>query len=193
MNKIFAFLALAAFAACPLSAQSLKDLFLHMPQELCPSLSEYNKLELVDNQKNNKPMQTRNLFKTISEMKELTDRHAHLIVSENSEKEMLLLTQSDNTNIILMINTVICDSIVDSSVHFYTTDWQPLPSSDFINTPSTDEFQRISLNPASNQLTITKYNPLVLQTDGSDKPAPMPASTSQIFMWEREQNKFVQQ
>ena len=67
--------------------QSLKDLFLNMPQQLCPSLSEYNRLEIVDNQKNGKPMQTRNLFKTISEMKALTNQYAHLVISQNSRKK----------------------------------------------------------------------------------------------------------
>ena len=87
MKKIFVLLAFSVSFLVSYG-QSLKDIFLNMPQQLCPSLSEYNRLEIVDNQKNGKPMKTRNQFKTISEMKTLTDQYAHLVISQNSEKEM---------------------------------------------------------------------------------------------------------
>lgn len=173
--------------------QSLKDLFLNMPQQLCPSLSEYNRLEIVDNQKNGKPMQTRNLFKTISEMKALTNQYAHLVISQNSEKEMMLLTKNDSTQIIMIISTILSDSIADSSVSFYTTDWQPIQASNHIDEPTSDDFRKISINPSTLRLTITTSNPLVLQTDGSNKPAKKPAETHQTFVWNLEQNKFILQ
>jgi hypothetical protein len=173
--------------------QSLKDLFLNMPQQLCPSLSEYNRLEIVDNQKNGKPMQTRNLFKTISEMKALTNQYAHFVISQNSEKEMMLLTKNDSTQIIMIISTILSDSIADSSVSFYTTDWQPIQASDHIDEPTSDDFRKISINPSTLRLTITTSNPLVLQTDGSNKPAKKPEETHQTFVWNLEQNKFILQ
>ena len=173
--------------------QSLKDLFLNMPQQLCPSLSEYNRLEIVDNQKNGKPMQTRNLFKTISKMKALTNQYAHLVISQNSEKEMMLLTKNDSTQIIMIISTILSDSIADSSVSFYTTDWQPIQASDHIDEPTSDDFRKISINPSTLRLTITTSNPLVLQTDGSNKPAKKPEETHQTFVWNLEQNKFILQ
>ena len=173
--------------------QSLKDLFLNMPQQLCPSLSEYNRLEIVDNQKNGKPMQTRNLFKTISEMKALTNQYAHLVISQNSEKQMMLLTKNDSTQIIMIISTILSDSIADSSVSFYTTDWQPIQASDHIDEPTSDDFRKISINPSTLRLTITTSNPLVLQTDGSNKPAKKPAETHHTFVWNLEQNKFILQ
>ena len=164
-------------------AQSLKDLFLKMPQEVCPALSEYNRLELVDNQRNGKTMQTRNQFNSYSKMETLTDSHARLIVSQNSEKEMLMLPQSDGTKIIMVVSTVLCDGIPDASISFYTTDWKPLTATDYIDTPTATDFRTISISPTTNQLTITTTHPLTLQMDGDNLP-PKTQETSKTYQWD---------
>lgn len=173
-----------------LQAQSLKDLFLKMPQEVCPALSEYSRLELVDNQKNNKAMQTRNQFRYVSTMKALTDNYAHLVVSNSSEKELKLLTQSDGSHIIMLISTVHCDSIADSSISFYTTEWTPLDATRYISAPTSTEFRRISIDPASDRLTILTTNPLAIQIDDSGIPAETRTS-SQTLLWDATQNQFL--
>ena len=184
MNKfIKSLLFTLALTPCTLHAQSLKDLFLKMPQEVCPILSEYNRLELVDNQKNGKPMQTRNLLQGYSSMKVLTDDYASLTLSKTSEKTLKLLPQADGTSVILMISTVFCDSIADSSLSFYSTDWKPLLATDFISQPTSTEFRRISLEPETNQLTIVTSYPLALQTNGSDHLVTLPSVTS-TFRWD---------
>ncbi|MCH5174667.1 MAG: DUF3256 family protein [Prevotellaceae bacterium] len=183
MNKIIktAFLAMALMPYT-LQAQSLKDLFLHMPMEVCPALTEYNRLELVDNQKNGKEMRTRNAFQTYSTMQSLTDDYAHLSVSDSSEKVIKLLTKTDSIPIIMIISTVFCDSIPDSSVSFYSTEWQPLDATAYISEPTSEEFRYIVLNPENDTLTITISNPLALQTNGSDKPAEQ-TSVSHTLQW----------
>ena len=182
MKKVLSTLSFMALASCSLQAQSLKDLFLKMPQEFCPILSEYNRLELVDNQKNNKPMQTRNLLRKISTMKELTDNYAHLILSDQSEKTFKLLTKSDDSKVILLINTVFCDSIPDSSISFYSTDWQPLDATAFISTPTSKEFRQITISPSSDNLTILTSQPFVVQVVG-DEAKPQPAPLTATLQW----------
>ena len=171
-------------------AQSLKDLFLKMPQELCPTLSEYNRLEIVDNQKNGKAMQTRNILRTITQMKELTDDYAHLILSKQSEKQMKLLTKSDGTPIVMVISTVRADSIPDSSVKFYDTNWQPLPTLTYFSLPKTENFRHVTIDPATNQLTVISRNIFRLRTDGSDKPLE-PKVFTNTFHWLAAKNHFV--
>ena len=191
MKRIFTLLAFCV-SCIVADGQSLKDLFLGMPQQLCPSLSEYNRLEIVDNQRNGKAMKTRNLLKSVSEMKMLTDQYAHLVISQSSEKEMLLLTKGDSsTQIIMIVSTVWSDSIADSSVSFYTTDWQPLLAADYMDEPISDDFRRISVNPSTLQMTISTSQPLVLQTDGSENPARTSETVCQTFIWNSERNKFV--
>ena len=180
-----------SFSLLALQAQSLKDLFLKMPQEVCPVLSEYNRLEIVDNQKNDKTMQTRNLFRTFSEMKELTDDYAHLVISKNSEKEMKLLTKNDGTRIIMVISTIYCDDTPDSSLAFYSTDWKPLPTLDYYTLPPIDNFRHVTVDKATSQLTVTTTNaPFLISTDGSDKPQ-QPFSATNTFRWSTEESRFI--
>lgn len=171
-------------------AQSLKDIFFKMPQAVCPALSEYNRLELIDNQKNNKPMQTRNLFKTFSKMDTLTDDYARLIVSSNSEKVFKLLNRKGDTPVVMIISTVYADSIPDSSISFYTTEWKPLEATRFVNAPTSEDFRSISINPGTNELTVTTLHPLTLQFDDVT-PSAAPQPVANTYHWKEEECRFV--
>jgi len=172
-------------------AQSLKDLFLKMPQEVCPVLSEYNRLEIVDNQKHDKTMQTRNLFRTFSTMEELTDDYAHLIISKNSEKEMKMLTKHDGTRIIMVISTIFCDGTPDSSVAFYSTDWKPLRTLDYYTLTNVDQFRKVTIDKDTNLLTVTSTNgPLLLQVDDSGKKN-VPFTLNYTLRWSTEDSRFI--
>lgn len=191
MKKISIFLCFLCFLCVTTYAQSFKDLFLKMPQEVCPALSEYNRLEIVDNQKNDKTMQTRNFFRTFSTMKELTDDYAYLIVSPQSEKEFKMLTKHDGTRIIMVISTILCDNTPDSSVAFYTTDWKPLPTLDYYTLSNVDHFRKVTIDKVTNQLTVTSTNsPLLLQADGSGKDKE-PFTLKYTLRWSSEKSQFI--
>lgn len=191
MKKISIVLCILCFLCEITHAQSLKDLFLKMPQEVCPVLSEYNRLEIVDNQKNGKTMQTRNLFRTFSKMEELTDDYAHLVISKNSEKEMKMLTKNDGTRIIMVISTIFCDETPDSSVAFYSTDWKPLPTHDYYTLPPIDNFRRVTIDNNTGQLIVSTTNaPLMLNIDGSNQPKE-PYTLTNTFHWSTEENRFI--
>lgn len=191
MKKISIVLFILCFLCEITHAQSLKDLFLKMPQEVCPVLSEYNRLEIVDNQKNGKTMQTRNLFRTFSKMEELTDDYAHLVISKNSEKEMKMLTKNDGTRIIMVISTIFCDETPDSSVAFYSTDWKPLRTLDYYTLPPIDNFRRVTIDKNTGQLIVSTTNaPLMLNIDGSNQPKE-PYTLTNTFHWSTEENRFI--
>ena len=191
MKTTSIFLCILCFLCETTHAQSLKDLFLKMPQEVCPILSEYNRLEIVDNQKNNKTMQTRNLFRTFSKMEELTDDYAHLIISKNSEKEMKMLTKNDGTRIIMVISTIFCDDVPDSSVAFYSTDWKPLCTLDYYTLPPINNFRKVTVDKTTSRLTVTTTNaPFMLSTDGSNQPQK-PFSATNTFRWSTEESRYI--
>jgi hypothetical protein len=193
MKKISILLCFLCFLCDSSRAQSLKDIFFKMPQEVCPALSEYNRLELIDNQKNNKPMQTRNIFKTFSKMDALTDTYAHLIVSKNSEKTLKLLNSKDGAPIVMVISTVFADSIPDSSIAFYTAEWKPLEATRFVSAPTSKEFRRISINPETDELTITALQPLTLSFDDDAKQAEEPQPLTSTYRWSADETQFIQQ
>lgn len=174
---------LLAVSSLTAQAQSFKQLFLSMPEEICPLLSEYNRLELVDNQTNNKEMKTRNHFKTFSKMTSLTDTYAHLELSNSASKTFKMLATEQGENIIMVISTVVCDSVPDSSVSFYNTSWQQLPTEDYISLPPTDYFRQINASADDNTLTLTFRNPLRLTLDGRAKPQPATVVSTETLTW----------
>ena len=193
------------------STTSFKDMFLRMPESVCPALTEYNRLELVDNQRNNKVMRTRNIYKTFSTMETLTDDYAHLTESNSAEKTFRLLPcaksiQSTDTSadtkaqqehqsathasIIMVISTVHSDSISDSSVSFYTTDWKPLPASTYFTKAISNDFRVITMENGSDTLSVTTSNPLTLNLDGSNTPAKPEASRTEAYIWNASATRF---
>lgn len=195
-NKIILLFILAAFAFAPLRAQSLKELFLRMSQEVCPALSEYNRLEIVDNQRNDKTMQTRNLLRTFSTMEVLTDDYARLVVSKSSEKQMRMLTCHDGTRIIMVVSTIFCDSVPDASVAFYSTEWHPLPATDYMDEPQSDDFRKISVDAESGRMDITlPESPLALTFEGggsASRPRPSMSDMVRSYEWSQERNRYVE-
>ena len=202
----------AATSAQAQSATSFKDMFLRMPESVCPALTEYNRLELVDNQRNNKVMRTRNTYKTFSTMETLTDDYAHLTESSSAEKTFRLLpcakpiqsadTSADTraqqksqdtataSSIIMVISTVHSDSISDSSVSFYTTDWKPLTASAYFSQAVSDDFRVITMENGSDTLSVTTSNPLALNLDGSNTPAKPEASRTEAYIWNASATRF---
>lgn len=193
------------------STTSFKDMFLRMPESVCPALTEYNRLELVDNQRNNKVMRTRNIYKTFSTMETLTDDYAHLTESNSAEKTFRLLpcaksiqsayTSADtkaqqehqsatHASIIMVISTVHSDSISDSSVSFYTTDWKPLPASTYFTKAISNDFRVITMENGSDTLSVTTSNPLTLNLDGSNTPAKPEASRTEAYIWNASATRF---
>lgn len=193
------------------STTSFKDMFLRMPESVCPALTEYNRLELVDNQRNNKVMRTRNIYKTFSTMETLTDNYAHLTESNSAEKTFRLLpcaksiqsadTSADtkahqehqsatHASIIMVISTVHSDSISDSSVSFYTTDWKPLPASTYFSKAISNDFRVITMENGSDTLSVTTSNPLTLNLDGSNTPAKPEASRTEAYIWNASATRF---
>lgn len=190
MKKILALLVFSCSLILA-NAQSFKELFLKMPQEVCPILSEYNRLEIVDNQKHDKTMQTRNLFRTFSTMKELTDDYAHLVISPQSEKEFKMLRKNDGTRIIMVISTIYCDKTPDSSVAFYSTEWEPLHTLDYYTLTNVDHFRKITIDKDTNQISVTATNsPLLLQND-SDENKQKPFVLNYTLHWDSEANRFI--
>lgn len=173
-------LAASALAA---DAQSFKQLFLTMPEEICPLLSEYNRLELVDNQANGKEMKTRNHFKTFSQMTELTDTYANITLSPSASKTFKMLATDKGDSIIMVISTVVCDSVADSSVSFYTTGWQPLATSDYISLPATDLFRQITVSAQDDTLTLTTRDPYTLTLDGRNRRPAVPVLSTETYTW----------
>ncbi len=130
-------------------------------------LSEYNKLELIDNQKNGKVMQTRNPWQTVSELKVLTDEYALLKSTKNSEKAFKILSTSSGERIIAVVSTVYVDNKPDSSLEFYDLNWSKLDASNMMDEPVSNKFRYIELSKDNDTMSIIYGNPLDVSLNGS--------------------------
>ena len=112
------------------SAQDLmiRDVFKQMPASLLPTLSENNRLDMLDFIASNMKAEVTNRLGGKSEMTELTDSTICIRMSEALKVDMLLLeSMYSDSEVICLIETFGCDSLsLESKVRFFTTSWELL-------------------------------------------------------------------
>ena len=132
-TRLFALgLWLMAFT-CQVSAQDLKmqDVFRQMPASLLPTLSENNRLDMLDFMDSKMKAEVKNRLGGTSEMTALTDSTLTIRMSNALQVDMLLLKTTENADadgeVICLIETFGTDSLsLESKVRFFTPSWQLL-------------------------------------------------------------------
>ncbi len=120
-------------------AQEMKDVFINMPDSISGVLTKMNREDCVDFLASNMKAQVTNLYDRQSELTALTNDYLFLQATPQSSWEMKLLPVNDSTKIVCFIRSV-CAPVCDSKVEFYTTDWQPLEKSNYLQQPVADSF-----------------------------------------------------
>lgn len=127
----------------------MRDVFKSMPDSLTPYLSHNNKLDMIDYIDSHMRAEVKNNLDGKTVLNQLTDDYLSLQLNDVSKLELLLLpldkqvrrvAPSDSsaesyTQIICMVQTV-GKSIRNSSVRFFTPNWQQLDSTPFISKPN---------------------------------------------------------
>lgn len=137
MKKIglFILLLLPAF----MQAQTLRELFINMPDSICLLLTKNDRADFADFLDSKMRAQVKNKFGRQSEMKALTKDYLLLETTSASTLQMKLLTVNDSVDVILAVET--CQGPAsDSRLTVYSTSWQKLPLKDYITLPSSDDF-----------------------------------------------------
>ena len=143
------------------SAQQLaKDLFVNMPDTVCPLLTPINRADCIDFLESNMKAKVENRFNKTSEMTELSNDYIQVQVSPQSTWQMKLLSVNDSTQIICTISTV-CAPVCDSDIRFYSDKWQLLPTSIYL--PSQPDMNSFFIQPDS--LSAAKYEEAILAAD----------------------------
>ncbi len=126
-------LLLTSFAAA--AQRTAKDVFLAMPSDLVPQLTENNKLDMVDFLASKMQARVTNSLDGHSELLSLGDSTFSLQVSEALRYDVRML-QANNDTILCLLATFGKES-PESEIHFYTTHWKVLPTDRFIALPQT--------------------------------------------------------
>ena len=139
MVKLISIL-LTFLCAMPMFAQTMKSVFVSMPDSIAPLFTKVNKEDCIDFLDSGMKAVVTNRFGNKSEMKALSDDYVLMQSTSGSSLEMKLLSVNDSTKVVCMVKTV-CASACDSEVHFYTSDWSgELPMADFLTMPDARMF-----------------------------------------------------
>lgn len=121
------------------SAQDMKSVFVNMPDSIAPLLTKINREDCVDFLASDMKAQVKNRFDKQSELKNLTDDYLLMQVTDVSTWEMKLLPINDSIKVVCVVKTL-CASVCNSEIHFYTTGWQELEVSRYVQLPAADAF-----------------------------------------------------
>lgn len=197
------------FFACVtgVKAQKMDALFVAMPNRYIPQLDDAWRKDLIDLYNSGKEARLKNTMAGFSTLEKLTSDYLLLQTTERSTVEMKLLPLVNNTYVICMITTV-KGPAPDSRVEFFTTDWEPLSSSDLF-TPVTAEWfikedtdrnsldfieaaSRLdmdlihyTLSPDDLTLTATYATPLYLEKEAQEKIKPFLKENPRIYHWKK--------
>lgn len=157
-NMILALLLLTTMVA---SAKSMTEVWTTMPEQLVPFLDHNHRLEMpefiamgiggeVDNQLDGK-----------STMDTLTTDYLHVTLTETSTLEIKRLPVAQSDSILCVVHTVGLPE-GESTVEFYTQEWEPLSSPLAKLTPE-QTLQQLTLRPDT--MTQARYDSLCTLID----------------------------
>lgn len=121
------------------NAQTMKDVFLAMPDSVMPLLSKDNRADFVDFLASKMQARVRNAYNEYSYMDTLTTDYTHIRLTPSSDVAMKLLPVTDSTKVICMVHTYHADAS-ESKISFYDTKWNLLSWQSFVTVPQTSAF-----------------------------------------------------
>lgn len=148
-------LALASLGAM---AQTAADLFTSAPQNIFPLLDRNTRLDMVDYYKNGMTTPSQNQLDGRSAITEMTPESITVKMTDSSAIQLVELKGSKG-NVIALISTVATPGL-DSTIKFFDTDWQPLPTESYFTKPGWKEW--LTDSGRQNEMDVTMQVPFML-------------------------------
>ena len=126
MKQLIISMLLAACTIVGVGAQDMAELFVKMPDEYTIGLEDAWRKDLVNLYRAGKEAKLQNMMQGASQLMKLTPDYLKIQTSGRSTVELRRLPLVNHTWIICMVTTVSAP-VSDSRIHFFTTDWKPLP------------------------------------------------------------------
>lgn len=197
MKQILYFILSIALAA-PLQAQVVRKAFVNMPDSILPILTKVNRADCIDFLDSDMRALVKNRFDQQSEMTSLTEDYIAMQLSPQSRFEMKMLPITDSTHVICTIRTV-CSKACDSQLQFFTHDWAPLDSKNFITLPSSTDFVPEKLPSQVADTLSTPWETLCAEADILLMQASLSDTTSTLtfhyttpqYMGKESANRFI--
>lgn len=122
-----------------MQAQTLRELFINMPDSICLLLTKNDRADFADFLDSKMRAQVKNKFGKQSEMKALTEDYLLLETTSASNLQVKLLPVNDSVDVIFAVETY-KGPANDSRLTVYSTSWKELPLKDYITLPSLNDF-----------------------------------------------------
>lgn len=169
-----------------ISAQTMRDVVKQIPDTIVPLLTRNNLLDFPDYIDSQMRAELTNRLGGTSEMQQLTDDYTSIKLNGASTLQLKLLPQGKKKIVCLVRTYTVNDSIGDSQIQFYTTEWKPLPTKKYLNVkPDGNSFMQATLAAETTDITLRWNDPLSISFDG-DSPKK-PANRPSLLKWNGKQ------
>ena len=204
MKKIIPILFLSVCIPFFMQAQTAEKLFISIPESMLLTLSETNRMELVELYKGGLTAAVENQMGDSCFLTRMTDDYLQ-IQEGKSSLEIIVLPMVNDSKVIGLIRTV-CAPLCDSNLAFYTVNWKPLNTGLFITPAGKNRFIKagvnldeqevrnalipldISLmqfhyNPDTHELLQYYNTPQYLSIEDREKATPYLKNMPVVFKW----------
>ena len=147
MKKLL-ILFLTSLLMMPLSAKSVREMWLSMPDSIIPYLNNNQRIELLDFINLNVKSEVSNLLGDSTVLDTLLIDYLHLTANASTKIELKMLPFADADSILCMIKTINGPEL-ESTVEFYDKDWNKLSSEAM--------FDDADLNSIKDSFTFTQH------------------------------------
>ena len=147
---------LVVVMAFPAMAQrTMRDFIITMPDSLVEYLNKTKRTEMVDFYDMGVKAETFNLLQGSTVLDSLTSTFADISINKSQRMQLALLPLHEADTLICMVNSFLGEA-PESEVHFFNTQWMPLPSKDFL-----DEVTASQLMQRPDTMDVERYDELV--------------------------------
>ena len=147
MKRIMTILLLTI--ATTANAQTLRKVFVNMPDSIVPLLSSVNRQDGMDYVDNDMSLDVTNKLGNITTISGEKNRYIDISTASKAWTRLLLLPTTQGDTLICMVKTVSIDKARDSQIHFYNKEWTNLRTTDFVDLPPIGNF--MSFNDSINE------------------------------------------
>ena len=126
-----------------------------MPDSLVEYLNKTKRTEMVDFYDMGVKAETFNLLQGSTVLDSLTNTFADISVNKSQRMQLALLPLHEADTLICMVNSFLGEA-PESEVHFFNTQWMPMPSKDFL-----DEVTSSQLMQRPDTMDVERYDELV--------------------------------
>lgn len=158
-----------------LAQRTMRDFIITMPDSLVEYLNKTKRTEMVDFYDMGVKAETFNLLQGSTVLDSLTNTFADISVNKSQRMQLALLPLHEADTLICMVNSFLGEA-PESEVHFFNTQWMPMPSKDFL-----DEVAASQLMQRPDTMDVERYDELVRFFDPVMIAAVMTPDSNLIF------------